>query len=188
MASFLLIKVLNKHKISWSITGGTLLGLIRHNGLISWDDDIDICVDIEDIGKLYCLRKELQNKKYKLFNIAFDDATLIKLKNNKVWIDIFFIEDNKHISQYKYTNSRWDYKENEYKPFKEGLFGDLKVYIPNKSKEYLDRIYPKWDTHAVIQNHSTAKKTISKKYSLNKNLLKPYLPTKMLCVPIEENK
>ena len=49
-----------KYDIKYYITYGTLLGAVRHEGFIPWDDDFDICLFDEDYDyAIECLKKEL---------------------------------------------------------------------------------------------------------------------------------
>lgn len=62
-------EICNKENITYWLDGGTLIGAIRHNGFIPWDDDIDISLLKKDYLKLISILEEysLKNNETYLF-------------------------------------------------------------------------------------------------------------------------
>lgn len=62
------IEWMERNGINYSLSGGTLLGAIRHNGFIPWDDDIDICVPRPDYQRML---KLLRAGQFQIRDIGF---------------------------------------------------------------------------------------------------------------------
>lgn len=196
-----------KHKIQYWLSFGTLLGAMRHGGVIPWDDDGDICVMKKDIPKLAKLVPYFKKHGYTLEKVDIEDdeekgKACAKVKNSCDWfishksrnslgIDVFVMTSDKE--KITYANPYWKsadgktcYFLKKYVfPLVPVRFGNFYLYVPNNPVEYLNRCYgSKWnDSSQMLYNHRTGKWVNSKLKKMKPMDFKHPQPPKDTCDP-----
>lgn len=61
--------ICEKHGINWFADYGTLMGAVRHDGYIPWDDDLDICMLRSDYKRFWEVAKKELPKEYVLMTL-----------------------------------------------------------------------------------------------------------------------
>ena len=70
-----IIRVCEQYGFKYWVYGGTLIGTIRHDGFIPWDDDIDIGMMRDDFEKFIEVAPAALNKGYTLQHFKTDPKT-----------------------------------------------------------------------------------------------------------------
>jgi lipopolysaccharide cholinephosphotransferase len=160
-------ELFEKHNISYFVEAGTLLGAVRHKGIVPHDDDIDIGVRIEDYPKILSLHEEFAKLGYYIpdkcepnhwFQIQYQKykgdqgAPIIDLfPYKKVITPTGVIYNNYVWAIVSKKDNSFFYEEDLY-PLKKYRFGSIEVYGPNNPRHYLSNVYGyDWDTISYIR-------------------------------------
>ena len=115
-----LVDFLENNNLNYCLACGTMLGAIRHKGLIPWDDDIDIYMPRSDYNKLLTLKDEMKNT-----NLDF-----LSLSNTKNYYKAFA----------KVINKNTTILEGEYMPILSGVWIDIfPLDLTTKGAQYFTR-------------------------------------------------
>lgn len=70
-------QVCEDNNLSYFMDGGTLLGAVRHNGFIPWDDDVDVIMPRKDYERLCMIAQEVFQPPY-FFQTVWTDSGVIR--------------------------------------------------------------------------------------------------------------
>ena len=95
------VRICQKHNLEYFMTGGTMLGAIRHKGFIPWDDDIDLGMMRKDYDLFIQYARNELNEKYYLDCFETNEEYYLPFAKIKKNDTIFDEEDSHHINNHK---------------------------------------------------------------------------------------
>ncbi len=158
-----LVALLDKHNIPYWLDAGSLLGSHRHEGVIPWDEDVDIAICQEDHEDVMRAGRDPDfSQRYQIMDWSTADKprTFIKMyiKESKSLIDIYHYRREK--DQFHYLSPHYNkwYMPHALNirevaqlntpipaavlfPLKRAQFDGIEVSIPQNRERYLKNIY-----------------------------------------------
>lgn len=140
-------------ELDYCITGGTLLGCIRHQGFIPWDDDIDLVVRHPHLEIIeHCIPDDWEVNKYDTNNKRLGE--FLSLRKDDTIIDIWPVK----ITDLKMSRFNLQYSLDTaagllpidwFYPLRHLKFEDFYVPAPFQPHLLLDFFFEDWDNTII---------------------------------------
>ena len=139
-------------EIPYWVSFGTLLGTVRHEGIIGWDDDLDICIDVSSVKRLEELLPFLKQLGYTLYKMDWgykifpiDGPICPAVPYTRYpFIDIFITYNCNGKVTCDDAIWRDPFLENDILPLKKYKFGSFLVLGPANPIPLLNDLYGSW--------------------------------------------
>jgi len=135
-------KVLSAEDIFWQVCWGTLIGIVRDNDFIKWDEDVDIVILSEDEEKFKNLLWNLYDQGFEL--IRYERGGLYSISRKGEYTDFYVLK--KASNEIRYTLDGGFLLENQIRDTIEIDFKGLKIKIPREYDKLLSFYYGDWKT------------------------------------------
>lgn len=160
------IGLIEEHKLEYWADGGTLLGAVRGNKHIPWDDDEDLGMSTYDFFQFRKYVKELETRynyvvedtKDEIIKIYDPNASYVRGPSypRTACVDIFHYtylkKDKKYVLSLPRIRSLYPNCEHNIKdlyPLKEYEYGDLKIKGAQTPDQFLNLYYGNWKEQIV---------------------------------------
>ncbi len=139
-------RILDEENFTFWMIGGTLLGAIRDNDWIKWDEDVDLAVYNEDLIPKYNILKE----KFMKAGFIFRDAEKpVGIKINlyrykqKNSIDGLYLDPHYQNNEYRLSRKR-KHPRKYFEQYGDIKFKGMVFRVPSPPEKYISFMYKDW--------------------------------------------